>query len=334
MEEENLPSAKELKLLAHLRVAGTVERAVVAAKRVPTDGKNTVHLVSIEKRYEGVYVGEGEERHLAGLKTPSPILTKPCVVSLYSWSFSCTKSKLSFEGLLHGLQKAHFAAGSEPLMHSREDGTRAMAEYRGPLMPPATQTASPTALLLNWAGCSRCRTNRSPSGSFVSSGATRKIGGSRRKRPAPPTSTRLPRSPPRAFPPRSSAGARACGNSRECHSAISLPSEKLLPRESMRFFRLDDNWIANLLAGALGVGGGYMSKEWIDRLIGKRPVTGVVLRSQLIGGWPAMSVKAWWDKDELPCLRTAHLSPNILMVLFEGIIGKIGFSLPVEALTS
>ena len=38
------------------------------------------------------------------------------------------------------------------------------------------------------------------------------------------------------------------------------------------------------------------------------------------------------DHNPLPCLRTARLSKNILMVLFEGEIQTICFGLPKEAL--
>jgi hypothetical protein len=65
---------------------------------------------------------------------------------------------------------------------------------------------------------------------------------------------------------------------------------------------------------------------------GPKPVTGIVLRSQVIGGWPAMNIVAY-DKDnhQLRCRRTAQLSKNILMVLFDGTIERICFSLPKEA---
>jgi hypothetical protein len=57
--------------------------------------------------------------------------------------------------------------------------------------------------------------------------------------------------------------------------------------------------------------------------------TGIVLRSEVVGGWPAMTVNAL-DKDHQP-LTCRRISRNILLVLFQGVIETISFSLPKEA---
>ena len=57
------------------------------------------------------------------------------------------------------------------------------------------------------------------------------------------------------------------------------------------------------------------------------------MRSQVVSGWPAMSVHAL-DKDggTLTCRRPlTRLSKNILMILFEGTIETVVFRLPKEA---
>jgi hypothetical protein len=130
-----------------------------------------------------------------------------------------------------------------------------------------------------------------------------------------------------------------------------LPDEDLLPKESLRSFELDAQWITNLLLGALGVGGawrlGANEKNALpgfeaaflagsgpvgtgERPFGSLPtLTGVVLRSQLVSGWPAMSVCADRNREPLVCRR---LSKSILLVLFKGAIKTIAFRLPQETL--
>ncbi|WP_344750697.1 hypothetical protein, partial [Micromonospora olivasterospora] len=171
-----------------------------------------------------------------------------------------------------------------------------------------------------------------------------------------------------------------------------VPDARLLPPESIRFFRLDRGWLDRLRAGALAVGGGDGSRERAAtaallpradgaaaehlplvrevqrgrisipvaaevvaeeraesvalaagtdavRLAGAAvPVTGFLLRSALVSGWPAMQIRAWAsdlpadvppgvDPDELagrrpdlvvPLLRLQRLSPAVLLALFHG----------------
>jgi hypothetical protein len=175
-----------------------------------------------------------------------------------------------------------------------------------------------------------------------------------------------------------------------------VPDARLLPPESVRFFRLDQRWLDRLRAGALAVGGGDGSREravtatLLPRVDGPvaehlplvrdvqrnrisiplaaellaeeraeraaagphdadagggrvaaaeaAPVTGFLLRSALVPGWPAMQIRAWAsdlpadvppgvDPDTLaaarpdlvvPLLRLQRLSPAVLLALFHG----------------
>jgi hypothetical protein len=143
----------------------------------------------------------------------------------------------------------------------------------------------------------------------------------------------------------------------------------LLPAESIRFFHLDRGWTDALVEGALSVGTVTTSdraaleqlypvvRDEVDeaeRLVrlpgwepGKTvpagpagPVTGFVLRSRMVSGWPALHVRAYGndnlserppiadedvgvDDDErlakLPLLRMERLAPAVLLVLIDGL---------------
>ncbi|GAB3589992.1 hypothetical protein GCM10027446_03720 [Angustibacter peucedani] len=142
----------------------------------------------------------------------------------------------------------------------------------------------------------------------------------------------------------------------------------LLPAESIRFFHVDRGWTDALVEGALGVGTVTTSDravleqmypvvrdevdeaERLVRLPGwtrgaavpsgpAGPVTGFLLRSRMVSGWPGLHVRAYGkdnlavspkvkdrDVDEgddvrlarLPLLRMERLAPAVLLVLVDG----------------
>src|SRR4051812_13988128 len=141
----------------------------------------------------------------------------------------------------------------------------------------------------------------------------------------------------------------------------------LLPPESIRFFHLDRGWTDALVEGALSVGTATTADraaleelytvirdevdeaERLVRLVGwtpgaavptgpAGPVTGFVLRSRMVSGWPALHVRGYGtdnlavdpraaddevgdadDKrlDKLTLLRMERLAPAVLLVLFD-----------------
>jgi hypothetical protein len=151
-----------------------------------------------------------------------------------------------------------------------------------------------------------------------------------------------------------------------------VPDSRLLPDESIRFFYLDRSWTDRLVDGAIAVGkigtreqahhqahsADVQSKldltERVVRILqrGMPPpadpddnpggiVTGFLLRSAAVVGWPAMDVRAFstvlppspGNDDEpaasewaaaaaaaqLTTLRQELLSPSVLLALFDGI---------------
>lgn len=132
----------------------------------------------------------------------------------------------------------------------------------------------------------------------------------------------------------------------------------LLPPESIRFFYLDRNWTDALIQGVLSIGT-FTSAERTqlealrevvraevdeaertvrrpqdeDRLSGPGgAVSGFLLRSRLVSGWPGLHVRAYRvdrgtddeilpesDPDRLKVLRMERLAPAVLLVLFDGV---------------
>jgi hypothetical protein len=155
-----------------------------------------------------------------------------------------------------------------------------------------------------------------------------------------------------------------------------VPDARLLPEESIRFFTLDTEWLDALTSGAVATGGvGTRELAQARMAIGRsvaaaerhQPfvrdvmrgrltvsdiapaarngatatgiVSGFLLRSGLVTGWPAMQVRAWASDDPVdvprdvdsaalatsrpdlvvPILRLERLSPAVLIALFDGV---------------
>ena len=105
-----------------------------------------------------------------------------------------------------------------------------------------------------------------------------------------------------------------------------VPSSEMLPNESIRFFTLDPLWIASLIDGAFSIGR-VTATDYADdqkrkahiTTIPQKAVSGFLLRSSVVAGWPALQVDGLnTGKKKLPLLRMERLSPNVLLCLFEG----------------
>jgi hypothetical protein len=134
---------------------------------------------------------------------------------------------------------------------------------------------------------------------------------------------------------------------------------ELLPPESIRWFYLDRQWTDALVQGALSVGtvnsddrtqltGAYPAiraeLDTEERNVRRRPgtarfggavdaISGFVLRSQAVSGWPALHVRAFkvdpaegdtatykeGDDRRMRLLRLERLAPAVLFCLFDGI---------------
>jgi len=141
-----------------------------------------------------------------------------------------------------------------------------------------------------------------------------------------------------------------------------VPDERMLPIESIRFFYVDSVWLDYLAEGALSIGRSTGSDLAHDQVFGRfihrhaniaarqlrkkkvlrtktaespapgeiieptEKVTGFLLRSDVVKGWPGLEIQAYKDsppKTPLEPLRLEHLSENVLLCFFEGIIQEL-----------
>lgn len=119
-----------------------------------------------------------------------------------------------------------------------------------------------------------------------------------------------------------------------------VPHAHYLPDESMRFFYVDPLWMDCLLDGAFSIGRVTQYDEereknaenhLLKKIQEERPVlTGILLRSDLVSGWPSLMVEAFKEGDNNPlnALRFDRLGPNVLMVIFGGSIDTLTLHLP------
>lgn len=149
-----------------------------------------------------------------------------------------------------------------------------------------------------------------------------------------------------------------------------VPDSRLLPQESVRFFYIDRNFTDRLVDGALSVGktttreyaqaqatnGSVRAKvddeervlrprlrktPGIARIVAAQPadLTGLLLRSRAVSGWPGLEVKAYRDittaRPEgrpLPLLRMDRLAPDVLLCIFEGVPTRVDVEEPREGI--
>jgi hypothetical protein len=149
-----------------------------------------------------------------------------------------------------------------------------------------------------------------------------------------------------------------------------VPDERLLPDESIRFFYIDRSWTDRLVDGAIAVGkigtreqahhqahapAVNQQLDQTERIVrdlqrnkgdfgtlkntnDQNPaaadtITGFLLRSQVVSGWPSMDVRAYSQdiQEPLDCanpkvlplqlktLRLELLSPSVMLALFQGV---------------
>ncbi|MBV7530483.1 hypothetical protein [Chitinophaga sp. sic0106] len=141
-----------------------------------------------------------------------------------------------------------------------------------------------------------------------------------------------------------------------------VPDERLLPDESLRFFYLDKNWLNAAVDGAMSLGLESSKSVYFNQQIRKRVLakakdrvgniraqllrkpsmktsttpdimSGFLLRSALVTGWPNLQIEARDDtSNSLKIIRMDHLAPNILLVIFDGVPINVAFSEPNESL--
>ncbi|MFN8714099.1 MAG: hypothetical protein ACK5Z2_14725 [Bacteroidota bacterium] len=143
-----------------------------------------------------------------------------------------------------------------------------------------------------------------------------------------------------------------------------VSNSSMLPTESIRFFYVDPNWTNALLDGALSVGtqtgSDYVLQTNVapslrravqaeQRLVRRRlasaelpddvevtgAVSGLLLRSQLVSGWPGLQITPYADLDgvtPIEIMRMERLSPDVMLCLFAEVPAMVVIREPKENL--
>ncbi|MDX2030054.1 MAG: hypothetical protein SF339_05255 [Blastocatellia bacterium] len=383
-----LPQHGELSTLCHVRAKSeggvdTESVAVVASCRLPAKGRNTVHLVSVEKRYTGTGFNFSSQATVT-------------LLSLKSWSFTCEVANHleseSLERIFSEMKSAwlrlpiegsnsvrgYLAAGFVPVPHRFRTGETGASWYAGPLAPALRAPAPDKALKFPAASADALLWYDESLGMLnIAYAAAWELGRAlalqnrrmrellqqwRRQRMLqeharqaadgvgacghlPQAQRARPRSP-LAPPEELAAWIDGLRRLRGIPIKYLAPDERMLPRESIAFFGLDQNWIEALLDGVLSsvrTPTAYEAccREAEKELLYSSPapvVTGFLLRSKAVAGWPGLQISAVGaDLDArrnqpLELYRMEQLSPSILLCLFKGTVNSLTIRQPAETL--
>jgi hypothetical protein len=140
-----------------------------------------------------------------------------------------------------------------------------------------------------------------------------------------------------------------------------VPDPRMLPVESIRFFYVDQNWIEALNAGALSIGvhnsadvavqaallpqvqqavalqrRALFHRTRPDAMVNTQSngvgMTGMLIRSQLISGWPQLLITATLGGAPLNLVRNNCPAPNVRLCLFDGIPDTVTLAEPYQGL--
>jgi hypothetical protein len=131
-----------------------------------------------------------------------------------------------------------------------------------------------------------------------------------------------------------------------------VPNDRFLPNESIRFFHMDSNWLNALVEGACSIGHASdaeakqhavtrhklhaSAQRGLSAEEGTATVTGFLLRSQVVPGWPKLEVVPY-DKagaELVDVVRMDLLSPSILLYMVVGTIDHVIIREPAIGLHS
>ena len=138
-----------------------------------------------------------------------------------------------------------------------------------------------------------------------------------------------------------------------------VPDQRMLPIESIRFFQIDESWIVSLIDGAFSIGRSVTGDDpaeaarlrhvhdlAIRKTTGARArhfglevsdgsgvMSGFLLRSAVVGGWPNMEIEATDAAGNLLiALRHERLASDIMFCIYDGLLKTVKFREPAETL--
>lgn len=140
-----------------------------------------------------------------------------------------------------------------------------------------------------------------------------------------------------------------------------VPDSRMLPAESIRFFYIDTNWLNALADGALSVGlqssrdvlyhsilhssikqkalstaqnlrSQLTGFSYAESSSDDDTITGFLIRSALVAGWPGLVIRAYSGGQQVQPLRMQQLSSTVLLCLFQGVPETLTLSEPQQGL--
>ncbi len=359
--------------------------AVVVCNRLPAPAaRSTAHLVSVEGRYDenGLIIPKAAKKvRLVSLKS----WTFHCLDPEKDFA-GLVRNLDRLPGTLRlpiqpdSTLERYFSQGYAPLPHATRAGNRTGSWYRGPLLPGEDKNLKEGGPLPAPAADTLVRFYQDVGMFDVSYAAAWELGRlmALRDKGFSLALFDWKRQQVQAWKHRKMRAARAAGPSTE-HLCVGnwtpapipesvshwyrelavlkgipfnylVADERLLPRESIRFFRIDPLWMSCLFDGAFSIGRGSSSDFEFDAELPMKPeeypfqpATGLLMRSAVVAGWPHVEVEGYQPEDvdkvdheafvlEHKCrlLRREILSPNVLLCLFEGDVKIVDVHLKQE----
>lgn len=127
-----------------------------------------------------------------------------------------------------------------------------------------------------------------------------------------------------------------------------VPNPDLLPDESIRFFKLDQNWIKAFICGAFSIGNTVETKygfkdelellfkkdEKLEGNLNNEVVSGFLINSMVVSGWPEFEVDVQINNqvndshDQSNIIRNDNLDVNTKIYLCDGNVSSLKIHLP------
>ncbi|WP_018504466.1 hypothetical protein [Parafrankia discariae] len=354
-----IPAYDELPYLAHVRDA----TAVVVAARLPPAGKSCVaHLVSVEGRYDaGSFdLGQGAQVRLVSLASWRFASVDPdqsfagLARGLARDLGRDSDDALKLPDSGHSVADRFLRQGFVPVRRRLRDGSQDVGWYRGPLTigpvssGPVPPVRTADALLRYHPDVGMTDVGYATAWSLgrllalQSADIALQIRQHRRRRrhagqqyvgdgyPLAVTAV------DDALPAGVLAWLRDLSRLRGVPFSHLIPDDRVLPAETVRFVGVDQTWVRYLLDGACGIGrlsSADADLDAADPVLPDLPtLTGALIRSDLISGYPGLIVEAYGaDKKTLPAVRVEQVSRGVLLCLFEGELAQLDLRQPPTA---
>ncbi len=342
----------------HAGQAGLTDSvAVVVSPHPPTPGRNVVHLVSLEGRYREQAFGTQATTPVVSLYRWSftcDAADQPDTGSLAVLFQRLDAGWLRIPGAATAAAEPFLVRGRVPLPHRMRSGESGVSWYSGPLVPGAARDAaelvpplarSADALLwshedigmldVTYAAAwelGRLLALRSHEVTVaLAAWRRRHVLEARRRSPAEADYQHLPAliradAEGRAATDTLLEGLRSLRRLEGIPFDYLVPDERMLPPESIRFFSVNARWLDALTDGALSLARSGPPTDSATRavealrtaVVEQGELSGFILRSAIVSGWPGLEVEASGAAGRLTGLPLRTLSPTVVMGVFEG----------------